>query len=88
MERFVAQRRPRLTEDEPAMLMSCRDIVEGLFEVHRTDDGADTVVLHNLIDDPSRFDSYTTTELTAGPDAFDPSLDVEFEAEEQQPAAA
>lgn len=51
VERFVAQRRPALTEDERAMLLGWRDVVEGLFEVHRSDDGADTVVLHNLIDD-------------------------------------
>ncbi|MCY0923555.1 MULTISPECIES: hypothetical protein [unclassified Streptomyces] len=49
VERFVAQRRPPLTADERAMLLGWRDVVEGLFEVHRADDG--TVVLHNLIDD-------------------------------------
>jgi hypothetical protein len=31
---------------------------------------------------------YATTELTVRPDAFDPHLDVEFEAEEEVPAAA
>lgn len=52
VERFVAQRRPPLTVDERAMLLGWRDVVEGLFEVHRADDASGgTVVLHNLIDD-------------------------------------
>ncbi|GCB47302.1 two-component system sensor kinase [Streptomyces sp. NL15-2K] len=34
------------------------------------------------------FGTYTTTELTVRPDAFDPRLDVEFETEEEQSAAA
>ncbi|MER5409334.1 hypothetical protein [Streptomyces sp. NPDC002769] len=51
VERFIAQRRPPLAEDERAMLLGWRDVVEGLFEVHRTNDCAGTVVLHNLIDD-------------------------------------
>ncbi|MCY0963120.1 hypothetical protein [Streptomyces sp. H27-H5] len=52
VERFVAQRRPPLTADERAMLLGWRDVVEGLFEVHRADDADEgTVVLHNLIDD-------------------------------------
>lgn len=41
-----------------------------------------------LADHIVRFGTYTTTELTARPDAFDPALDVEFEAEGEQPAAA
>ncbi|WP_234327972.1 hypothetical protein [Streptomyces sp. NRRL F-2664] len=49
VERFIAQRRPPLTADERAMLLGWRDVVEGLFEVHRADEG--TVVFHNLIDD-------------------------------------
>lgn len=35
-----------------------------------------------------RFGTYATTELTARPDAFDPHLDVNFDAEEEKPAAA
>ncbi|MFJ6686742.1 Tn3 family transposase [Streptomyces werraensis] len=41
-----------------------------------------------LTDHIMRFGTYTTTELTVRPDAFDPHLDVEFDVEEQQPAAA
>lgn len=48
-EQFVAQRRPRLPEDERAMLLGWRDVVEGIFEVQRLDGG--TAVLHNLLDD-------------------------------------
>ncbi|MFE5144368.1 hypothetical protein ACFRDV_43325 [Streptomyces fagopyri] len=51
VEQFVAQRRPPLAEDERAMLLGWRDVIEGLFEVHRTGNRAGTVVLHNLIDD-------------------------------------
>lgn len=49
VERFVAQRRPPLPEDERAMLLGWRDVVEGIFEVQRLDRGAAT--LHNLLDD-------------------------------------
>ncbi|WP_411152438.1 hypothetical protein [Streptomyces sp. A30] len=41
-----------------------------------------------LTDHIMRFGTYAITELTVRPDAFDPHLDVEFEAEEEQPAAA
>lgn len=41
-----------------------------------------------LTDHTMRFGTYTTTELTVRPDALDPHLDVEFDAEEEQPAAA
>lgn len=41
-----------------------------------------------LTDHIMRFGSYATTELTARPDAFDPHLDVDFDAEEEEPAAA
>ncbi|MDT0453658.1 hypothetical protein [Streptomyces hesseae] len=51
LERFIAHRRPPLATDERAMLLGWRDVVEGLFEVHRADDGTGSVVLHNLIDD-------------------------------------
>ncbi|MYT30892.1 hypothetical protein GTY73_19215, partial [Streptomyces sp. SID8354] len=47
--RFVTQRQPPLPEDERAMLLGWRDVVEGIFEVQRLDRGA--VVLHNLLDD-------------------------------------
>ncbi|MFE9313384.1 hypothetical protein ACFYM5_38390 [Streptomyces sp. NPDC006706] len=49
VERFVEQRRPSLPEDERAMLLGWRDVVEGVFEVRSRDRGA--VVLHNLLDD-------------------------------------
>ncbi|MGW2366002.1 hypothetical protein ACWCZ5_10530 [Streptomyces sp. NPDC001667] len=49
VERFVAQRRPPLPEDERAMLLGWRDVVEGIFEVQSLDPNAAT--LHNLLDD-------------------------------------
>ncbi|WP_199836614.1 hypothetical protein [Streptomyces sp. CB01373] len=49
VERFVAQRRPPLQEDERAMLLGWRDVVEAVFEVQASDAGA--AVLHNLLDD-------------------------------------
>ncbi|WP_237720398.1 hypothetical protein [Rhodococcus opacus] len=51
VERFVAQQRPRLTEDESQMLLGWRDVVEGYFEVHPAGDGIGTTVFHNLVDD-------------------------------------
>jgi len=49
VERFVAQRRPRLAEDERKMVLGWRDVVEGCFEVRQFD--GDAVQLHNLLDD-------------------------------------
>jgi hypothetical protein len=49
VERFVQQRRPRLSDDERAMVLGWRDVVEGYFEVDRLD--GDAVELHNLLDD-------------------------------------
>ncbi|MEW1660082.1 hypothetical protein [Streptomyces sp. NPDC093707] len=49
IERFVNRRRPPLPEDERAMLLGWRDVIEGIFEVRQRDRGA--VVLHNLLDD-------------------------------------
>jgi hypothetical protein len=49
LERFVAQRRPPLSDDECEMLLGWRDVVEGCFEVCRLDQRA--VELHNLLDD-------------------------------------
>ncbi|MFF0742268.1 hypothetical protein ACFYVL_17905 [Streptomyces sp. NPDC004111] len=49
VERFVAQRRPPLSEEERAMLLGWRDVVEGVFEVKHVDRSAAT--LHNLVDD-------------------------------------
>ena len=49
LERFVAQRRPPLPDDEREMLLGWHDVVEGCFEVRRFD--GDAVLLHNLIDD-------------------------------------
>ncbi len=49
VERFVAQRRPPLPEDEKAMVLGWRDVVEGSFEVQRRD--GDALVVHNLVDD-------------------------------------
>jgi hypothetical protein len=49
VERFVAQRRPPLSDDERELVLGWGDVVEGCFEVR----GADGVVveLHNLLDD-------------------------------------
>jgi len=49
VERFVAQRRPRLSDDEQEMVLGWGDVVEGCFEVRGFDGGA--VLLHNLLDD-------------------------------------
>ena len=49
VERFVAERRPRLSGDEQAMVLGWRDVVEGVFEVRGFD--GDAVQLHNLLDD-------------------------------------
>jgi hypothetical protein len=49
VERFVAQRRPPLSDGEREMMLGWRDVVEGCFEVRRFD--ADAVELHNLLDD-------------------------------------
>jgi hypothetical protein len=49
VERFVAQRRPRLSEDERDMVLGWRDVVEACFEVRQFD--GDAVELHNLLDD-------------------------------------
>ncbi len=49
VERFVAQRRPQLSDDEREMVLGWRDVVEGCFEVRRN--VGDTVELHNLLDD-------------------------------------
>jgi hypothetical protein len=49
VERFVAQRRPQLAEDEREMALGWRDVVEGCFEVRQFD--GDAVQLHNLLDD-------------------------------------
>jgi len=49
LERFVAQRRPALPDDEREMLLGWHDVVEACFEVERFD--GDAVLLHNLLDD-------------------------------------
>lgn len=49
VERFVEQRRPRLGEDERAMLLGWPEVVEGCFEVQGHDGAA--VELLNLVDD-------------------------------------
>jgi hypothetical protein len=49
VERFVSQRQPRLSDDERAMVLGWRDVVEGCFEVCGFD--GDAVELHNLLDD-------------------------------------
>jgi hypothetical protein len=49
VERFVAQRRPRLPGDEQEMMLGWRDVVEGRFEIRGFD--GDAVLLHNLLDD-------------------------------------
>jgi hypothetical protein len=48
VEHFV-DARPDLLEEERAMLLGWRDVVEGLFEVRRR--SGETVLLHNLVDD-------------------------------------
>ncbi|MEU7305386.1 hypothetical protein [Streptomyces sp. NPDC007206] len=48
LERFAAQRRPPLSEDERAMLLGWREVVEAVFEVQ--DFQGEAVVLHNLLD--------------------------------------
>jgi hypothetical protein len=49
VERFVAQRRPKLSDDERKMMLGWRDVVEGCFEVRKGD--GEAVELHNLLDD-------------------------------------
>jgi hypothetical protein len=49
LERFAAQRRPPLSDDERQMLLGWGEVVEGCFEVSRPEH--DGVVLHNLLDD-------------------------------------
>jgi hypothetical protein len=49
LQRFVAQRRPPLSDDEREMLLRWHDVVEACFEVRRFD--GDAVLLHNLVDD-------------------------------------
>jgi hypothetical protein len=49
LERFVAQRRPPLADEERDMLLGWLDVVESCFEVQRFD--GDAVLLHNLVDD-------------------------------------
>jgi hypothetical protein len=49
VERFVAERRRRLSGDEQEMLLGWRDVVEGIFEVRGFE--GDAVELHNLLDD-------------------------------------
>lgn len=49
VERFVAQRRPRLSDDDQEMMLGWRDVVEGCFEIRGFD--GDAVLLHNLLDD-------------------------------------
>jgi hypothetical protein len=49
VERFVAQRRPRLSDDDREMVLGWRDVVEGCFEFRGFD--GDAALLHNLLDD-------------------------------------
>lgn len=49
LERFVAQRRPRLPDDERELVLGWRDVVDRIFEVQRLDENS--VRLHNLVDD-------------------------------------
>ncbi|PKW19248.1 hypothetical protein [Saccharopolyspora spinosa] len=48
-ERFIAQRRPRLSDVEQEMVLGWRDVIEAFFEVRQFD--GDAVLLHNLFDD-------------------------------------
>lgn len=49
VEDFIARHHPPMPDDDRAMLLGWRDVVEGCFEVRRNN--TDFVVLHNLIDD-------------------------------------
>ncbi|WP_199506509.1 hypothetical protein [Geodermatophilus sp. TF02-6] len=49
VERFVAERRPPLADDEREMVLGWRDVVEGCFEVDGLD--GEAMRLHNLLDD-------------------------------------
>jgi hypothetical protein len=49
VERFVAQRRPRLSGDEQEMVLGWRDVAEGIFEVRGLE--GEAVTFHNLLDD-------------------------------------
>src|SRR4051794_15288352 len=40
LERFVAQRRPKLSDDEREMLLGWQEVVDGCFEVRRFDGDA------------------------------------------------
>ncbi len=51
VERFVTQRRPRLSVADREMMLGWRDVVEGIFEVTRFDGDGDAVELRNLVDD-------------------------------------
>jgi hypothetical protein len=65
------------------------NVVRGLQAEGRQITGEDLAAISPyLTDHIMRFGSYATTELTVRPDAFDPHLDVDFDAEEGEPAAA
>jgi hypothetical protein len=49
VERFVAQRRPPLADDERELVLGWGDVVEGCFEVRGVE--GEAVELHNLLDD-------------------------------------
>lgn len=49
VERFVAERRPRLSADEREIVLGWREVVEGCFEVRGFE--GDGVDFHNLLDD-------------------------------------
>lgn len=49
LERFAAQRRPALTDDEQEMVLGWRNFVDGISEVHEFE--ADSIVMRNLVDD-------------------------------------
>ncbi|NEE03770.1 hypothetical protein [Phytoactinopolyspora halotolerans] len=49
VERFVEQFSDKLTDDECSMLLGWQDVVEGVFEVEKHDDGG--IVAVNLVDD-------------------------------------
>jgi hypothetical protein len=63
-ERFVAQRRPRLSDPEREMVLGWLEVAEGIFEVGRRH--GDAITLHNLLDDLA-YEAYSNL----GPTVFD-----------------
>lgn len=65
VQRFAEQHRPPFDEEQKAILLGWRDVVESVFEVREHSEGGG-VVLHNLLDD-----LLYPTWATNGPDAVE-----------------